>query len=161
VAEDLLITHESLPSVRFLESRILPIDPALCSLEKVLDSLELFGVWLSVKEIPNAGNCNWRETGTNLRNQVDAYRQNALFLKQRIRNTAELIVDVLQLKNQFTAQKDSFNVRVIAMLTMFYLPCSFVSVSLGFTLCCGFPDSNISSPYSAPTFLVLMRILSA
>jgi hypothetical protein len=76
-------------------------------------------------------------------NEVGAHRKNALFLIQRARITGQAISDFLNFQNQATAQeqsqymasmtastmKDSFNVRVITLVTLFYLPFTFLAVS--------------------------------
>lgn len=80
---------------------------------------------------------------SNLIHETSAYKENALFLVQRTRNTAQAISDTLILKNQAAAHSqshhmsnlarsttnDSTNIRVITLLTLFYLPFLFIAVS--------------------------------
>jgi hypothetical protein len=66
---------------------------------------------------------------TSLQNQVTAYQQNSTFLKQRMRNTAEIIAEVVQLKSQLRAEEQSLSIWAITVATLCYLPCSFVAVS--------------------------------
>ena len=72
-----------------------------------------------------------------------AYCQNAIYLRNKIRGTAQLLSDTLKLKHQKIAQsisentlaltdaavKDSATIRVITVVTLLYLPVTFVAVS--------------------------------
>jgi hypothetical protein len=84
-----------------------------------------------------------QHSSQSMMNEVGAHRKNALFLIQRAKLTGQAISDFLNFQNQATAQeqslyrasmtastmKDSFNVRVITLVTLFYLPFSFLAVS--------------------------------
>ena len=73
---------------------------------------------------------------------IEAYRQNAKFMIQKIRGTAQLLLDTLNLKHQRVAHSlsehtlaltdatvnESVTVRVITIVTLIYLPTTFVAV---------------------------------
>ena len=75
---------------------------------------------------------------------LQAYSQNTAFLIDKIRKTAQLVSDTLNMKHQQIAQdtnentlaltnaavKDSATIRVITVVTILYLPTTFVAVSI-------------------------------
>ena len=79
----------------------------------------------------------------NYRTLAEAYSQNATFLIDKIRKTAQLVSDTLNMKHQKITQdtnentlaltnaavKDSATIRVITVVTLLYLPTTFVAVS--------------------------------
>lgn len=74
-----------------------------------------------------------------------AYSRNAVFLRDKIRGTTQLLSDTLNLKHQKIAQtisentlaltnaavKDSATIRVITVVTLLYLPATFVATLFG------------------------------
>lgn len=84
-----------------------------------------------------------RELLQNYATMVAAYNSNAIYLLDKIRGTAQLLADTLNLKHQQTAQhvsentlalndaavKDSATIRVITVVTLVYLPVNFIAVS--------------------------------
>lgn len=85
-----------------------------------------------------------KELLQNYATMVAAYNSNAVYLLDKIRGTAQLLADTLNLKHQQTAQhvssnrlalnnaavKDSATIRVITVVTLVYLPANFIAVSL-------------------------------
>lgn len=61
--------------------------------------------------------------------EAGAFRRNAGFLTRRASQVSQLISDTLNLRNQEMARKDSVTIRVITLITLFYLPFSFIAVS--------------------------------
>ena len=95
---------------------------------------------------------NHRATQEILRNYVTvaaAYSRNAIFLRDKIRGTIQLLSDTLNLKHQKIAQtisentlalnksavKDSTTIRVITVVTLLYLPATFVAVNIHIRKC--------------------------
>lgn len=84
-----------------------------------------------------------REVLQNCNTTITAYTHNAVFIRDKIRGTAQLLSDTLNLKHQQTAQRISGNtlalndaavresatIRVITVVTLLFLPSSFVAVS--------------------------------
>ena len=87
----------------------------------------------------------YRETQEILQNYIvliQAYNKNAEFVLQKIRGTAQLLLDTLNLKHQRVAHgvsentlaladttvNESVTVRVITIVTLIYLPTTFVAV---------------------------------
>ena len=85
-----------------------------------------------------------KRSSYNIINEADAHLNNLSFLVQRARNTGQVSADLLTFGNQATSQeqnerisdmtmltmKDSLNVRVITLVTLCFLPFSFVAVSI-------------------------------
>ena len=96
--------------------------------------------------ISNHDHCATHEVLQNYATMAAAYSQNATFLHDKIHGTAQLLSDTLNLKHQKIAQsvsentlaftnaavKDSATIRVITIVTLLYLPATFVAVSLLF-----------------------------
>lgn len=86
--------------------------------------------------------CATQEILQNYATMAVAYSQNATFLRDKIRGTAQLLSDTLSLKYQKIAQstsentlaltgaasQDSATIRVITIVTLLYLPATFVAV---------------------------------
>ena len=87
-----------------------------------------------------------QEVLQNYRTVAAAYSRNAIFLRDKIRGTIQLLSDTLNLKYQRIAQtisentlalnnaavKDSATIRVITVVTLLYLPATFVAVNILF-----------------------------
>ena len=85
-----------------------------------------------------------QETLQNYSRAAVAYLQNATFILQKIRATAQMLSDTLKMKHQQTAQniskntlamnnrvvQDSGTVRVITVVTLLFLPGQFIAVKL-------------------------------
>lgn len=83
-----------------------------------------------------------QETLQNYDRAAAAYLQNATFITQKIRATAQMLSDTLKMKNQQTAQnisknmlalndrvvQDSGTIRVITVVTLLFLPGQFIAV---------------------------------
>lgn len=120
------------------------LPPILQSLIKSIHMLEAFNDPLhSDGSIRNETHGTSREVLSNYASMAAAYSNNTAFLLQKIRVTAQLLSDTLNLKHQQTAQtisentlalndaavKDSATIRVITVVTLLYLPGTFIAVS--------------------------------
>ena len=154
---DLQVTTDTLTRVRFIESRLLPLLPIFHSYAETLENLSYFSMILFTQK--NIGSDAKSETGCILQNlirQTASYARNARFLLVKTARIAQLLSDVLALKNQHIAMqqsghisdlttasyaqnesiwamtrasvKDSSTVRVITVVTLVYLPSTFVCV---------------------------------
>ena len=88
--------------------------------------------------------CATQEVLQNYVTVAAAYSRNAIFLRDKIRGTIQLLSDTLNLKHQKIAQtisentlalnnaavKDSATIRVITVVTLLYLPATFVAVNI-------------------------------
>lgn len=83
-----------------------------------------------------------KEVLHNYKDMTKEYSQNATFLHDKVRASAQLLLDTLNLKHQRIAQRtgeatlainnsaahDSATIRVITIVTLLYLPATFVAV---------------------------------
>ena len=90
--------------------------------------------------------CATEEVLQNYSVMAAAYSQNAIYLRDKVRGTAQLLSDTLNLKHQRIAQsisentltltdaaaKDSATIRVITVVSLLYLPATFIAVSFRF-----------------------------
>jgi len=148
---------DTLTRVRFIESRLLPLPPIFHSYTETLGNLSYFSTILFTEK--NIGSDAKSETACILRSlirQTASYTRNARFLLGKTAGIAQLLSDVLALKNQHIAMqqsghlfdltttshaqnesicamtrasvKDSSTVRVITVVMLVYLPTTFVCV---------------------------------
>ena len=154
---ELQVTADTLTRVRFIESRLLPLPPIFHSYTETLGNLSYLSTILFTQK--NIGPDAKSETAYILQNlirQTASYARNARFLLVKAASIAQLLSDVLALKNQDIAMqqsghlfeltttshaqnesicamtrasaKDSSTVRVITVVTLVYLPTTFVCV---------------------------------
>ena len=154
---ELQVTADTLTRVRFIESRLLPLPPIFHSYAETLGNLSYFSMILFTQK--TIGSDAKSETACILQNlirQTASYARNARFLLVKTARIAQLLSDVLALKNQHIAVqqscrisdlttashaqnesiwamtrasvKDSSTVRVITVVTLVYLPTTFVCV---------------------------------
>ncbi|XTI91235.1 hypothetical protein V2W45_1471055 [Cenococcum geophilum] len=145
---------DTLTRVRFIESRLLPLPPIFHSYTETLGNLSYFSTILFTEK--NIGSDAKSETACILRNlirQTASYTRNARLLLVKTTSIAQLLSDVLALKNQHIAMqqsghlfdltttshaqnesicamtrasvKDSSTVRVITVVMLVYLPTTF------------------------------------
>jgi restriction endonuclease S subunit len=145
ILEEPLVTFETLQEVRAIEKKILPVEPLLTSFDELIQDLHQAGDHLleandSNKDIRLAIKQSLEE----LRKEAHSYRNRSVYLQKRAQLTAQSVLDSLNLgfqqlakgqsQNTFqmarSAREDSVAIRAITLVTSFYLPFSFVAVSL-------------------------------
>ena len=144
IGEDLQISHKSLSSVRALEGYFLPMESALCAVKKIVEGLKSVQlIFRRHDRLTDDMRLVLEHSSTNLLNDVASFRRNTSLLIQKTRNTGDAISQFMNFRNQAMAQEqnkfmskmttvtmeDSLNVRVITLVTLFYLPVSFLAVS--------------------------------
>lgn len=144
ISEKLQFSHSTLSSLPRLETRLLLLQPLLRSIIQSIQLLEAYNGSLSVSgDISNECQSATKDFLKNYEITAEAYLQNATFLLYKVRGTAQLLPDTLNLRHQQSAQtvsentfiftrstvQDSATIRVITLVTMLYLPASFVAVS--------------------------------
>ena len=132
-----------LSALRRIEARLLLLPSIFHSLIQNIDMLRDFNDTFQVeKSISDHDHRATREVLQNYATMAAAYSQNATFLRDKTRGTAQLLSDTLNLKDQKIAQsisentlaltnaaaKDSASIRVITIVTLLYLPATFVAV---------------------------------
>lgn len=141
--EELRVNHETLGTVRHAEARCLSLTPIFSSLQKVFQALHGGNDALAARNITQQSDTHsMKQLLNNYVNMVDAYNQQASFLKSRTACLAVSITDTLSFKDSNTAKRqseymldltlstvdDSTTVRVITIVTLIYLPFTFMAV---------------------------------
>lgn len=138
--------YESLQSLRFIESKLAPFLAIYCSHRTVLSKL----VHINTSLLSNGAISQeqfYANTGTidSLQESIAAYDRSTDFMLGRIRSTSQLISDTIALKSQNTSEvlsdqmlQHSGTIRVITLVTLVYLPATFVAVIVKCCLRCGF-----------------------
>jgi len=138
IDEPLTVTQKNLSMVRFLESQMHPTLPILSHCESIMDGLSHWAREVgSCYQLTDHMQQAMRRHKANIERQAQSYRQNVLYLLERSRTTSQTIVDLLNLQNQRTTQvmahssmEDSKDIRVITLVTLVYLPSSYIAVSV-------------------------------
>lgn len=148
VGRELHVSHETLTKLRFIESRCLPLVPIL---ETIVDSsrtLKLQCAYNTGRGQLGAVDQSIREhsqlTMSIYEKEVAAYLGNAKYLLARVEKIAALLSDTLNLRHQATSDEqngymlqltrstvdDSTTIKVITVVTLVYLPFTFVATLL-------------------------------
>ena len=133
-----LVTFETLKEVRAVENKILPLEPILVSFEKLMKDLEEFNsVFSEVGKVQDGTSVVIKAALRQFRKDATSYRRQVLYMNKRAQLTTQSMLDTLNLsqsKNTFdmgrSAREDSVAIRAITLVTSFYLPFSFVAVSI-------------------------------
>ncbi|KAM0794228.1 hypothetical protein BDR22DRAFT_876514 [Usnea florida] len=143
IDEQLHFSHSTLSALRRIEARLLLLPSIFDSLIQDIQMLAAFNDALHGEGGTSDHNrCATQECLQNYITVAAAYSQNATFLRDKIRGTIQLLSDTLNLKHQKIAQtisentlalnnaavKDSATVRVVTVVTLLYLPATFVAV---------------------------------
>lgn len=133
IDEELQVSHSTLSGLRRIEARVLLLPPIFRSLTHNIQILEAFNDALQTdSSTSNETNTEIKELLHNYATMVAAYNSNAVYLLDKIRGTAQLLADTLNLKHQQTAEhvssntlalnnaavKDSATIRVITVVTL-------------------------------------------
>jgi hypothetical protein len=143
--EDQLVSFDSLKEVRIIEKEILPVEHLLSSFDELVQDLQQAGSRLSVNSV-GARNADSavQQCLEEVRKEAMSYRTRAAYLRKRAQLTAQTVLDSLNLEFQQLAKgqsqntiemarssrEDSVAIRAITLVTSFYLPFSFVAVSI-------------------------------
>ncbi|KAA8645038.1 uncharacterized protein ATNIH1004_009249 [Aspergillus tanneri] len=145
VQETLNVNHQTLTFIRSVEARCLPLRAIFCSFDKTLQILRKANdVLRDCGRVDHAPWMAMEQLLGNYKNHLEAYSQGAAFLQNRTATTAHLITDTFSFKNSHRAHEqtehmldltlstvdDSTTVRVITVVTLIYLPSTFVAVGL-------------------------------
>lgn len=136
IDEQLRVSHNTLGTVRSLESRFLPLPPIFTSFEEVLDGLSTLGESFVLRDRGDvAAQLQMRARFENVKRYCRTFIRTALFLRERSNNTATLLADTLAFRNQGVAQEQNgsmvFLTRsavFITIITLIYLPWTMVTV---------------------------------
>ncbi|KAF4241730.1 hypothetical protein CNMCM8980_002254 [Aspergillus fumigatiaffinis] len=144
--EELRVNHETLSTVRHAEARCSSLSPIFRSLQKSFQALQEANDALAERNITQHSDAHaMKQLLKNYVNMVDAYTEQAWFLKSRTACLAVSIADTLSFKDSNTARSqnkymldltlstvdDSTTVRVITTVTLIYLPFTFMATVLG------------------------------
>ena len=136
IEKELRIGYDNLNTLVSLQNRFLQV-PAI--LNHAIDTLKELYVLLDEHPQLRMLPLETRQLTIQLRNQYSncrAYSRTALYLQQRTQATATLMSDTLSFRDQVVAKEQNGTMLqlnksavFITMLTLFYLPASFVAVS--------------------------------
>lgn len=132
-----------LSELRRLENRLMLLPSIFRSLIRTIGKLDAFVDLFRAYE--GASLDTQRATKEILQNykaMTEEYSQNAVFILEKVRASAQLLLDTLNLKHERIAQqnsentlalsdaaaRDSSTIRVITIVTLLYLPASFIAV---------------------------------
>ena len=131
--------------LRRLEARLLLLPPIFQSHMQAIQTLQTMNSALQADgAVSDDTHKATQETLQNYNRAAAAYLQNATFILQKIRATAQMLSDTLKMKDQQTAQniskntlalndkvvQDSGTIRVITVVTLLFLPGQFIAVRL-------------------------------
>ncbi|KAH7307986.1 hypothetical protein B0I35DRAFT_442603 [Stachybotrys elegans] len=136
---DFVNMYDKLSGLRFVETRLSPAVPILAAHAQVLDKLRQWNRELEAHgEIEPGLASAFVVALDNLASRVEALERNAKFLLSRIVAPIQMASDTISLKSQKTAEDmssrmllDSVSVRMISIVTLVYLPASFVTSFFG------------------------------
>lgn len=141
--EELRVNYKSINRIRYAEARCQALVPIFRSLQRNTKALHSFNDTLMERNvIQKPESHRMKQLLSNYGNMVDAYTQQAEFLKCRTSCLAVAITDTLSFKDTYTAKEqsehmlkltlstvdDSTTVRVITIVTLIYLPATFMAV---------------------------------
>ena len=131
--------------LRRLEARLLLLPPIFQSLIQVIQTLQTMNdAFQAEGAVSDETHKTTQEILQNYSRAAVAYLQNATFILQKTRATAQMLSDTLKMKHQQTAQnisentlalnnrvvQDSATIRVITVVTLLFLPGQFIAVKL-------------------------------
>ncbi|KAL4951767.1 hypothetical protein BDW69DRAFT_196210 [Aspergillus filifer] len=139
IDKPLRVNHESLTAVRSTENRCLVLHPIFRSLEKTCDVLHQANATLAGSGTTQDHALQaMKQLLNNYSASISAYGQAAWSLQNRTSRIACHITDTLSFKDAHIAKRqtefmlrDSTTVRVITVVTLIYLPSTFMATLLG------------------------------
>ncbi|KAI6089253.1 hypothetical protein F4821DRAFT_257052 [Hypoxylon rubiginosum] len=159
IDEPLRVGHETLSSLTSLDSRFLQASTLLSLSEDLLRELSS-----AFSQEPSLDTTEVIVTIDNYRRQVVAYYRTTTFLQRRAQTTAQLAADTLSLRDQVLAkQQNSTMLQLnksavfLTMLTLLYLPASFVATFFGMN----FFDLDQDSQQIVSTPMVWIYVVSS
>ncbi|KAL4876502.1 hypothetical protein BJY04DRAFT_210541 [Aspergillus karnatakaensis] len=137
--EPLRVNHESLKTIRATETRCLVLQPIFRSLDRTFDALhQANAALLDAGVIQQTELKAMKQLLNNYSGAVNTYGQAAWSLHGRTSRIATHITDTLSFKDAYIAKRqtefmlrDSTTVRVITVVTLIYLPSTFMATLLG------------------------------
>ncbi|OJJ54992.1 hypothetical protein ASPSYDRAFT_93021 [Aspergillus sydowii CBS 593.65] len=135
----LRVNHESLTAIRGIENRCLVLQPIFRSLEKSFDVLHQANATLSDSGVTEQQELQaMKQLLNNYSAAINSYGQAAWSLQARASRIAAHITDTLSFQDAYVAKRqtafmvrDSTTVRVITVVTLIYLPSTFMATLLG------------------------------
>ncbi len=140
--------------LRRLEARLLLLPPIFQSLIQVIQTLQTVNdAFQADGAVSDETHKTTQEILQNHSRAAVAYLQNATFILQKIRATAQMLSDTLIMKHQQTVMQDSETIRVITVATLLFLPGQFIAVNLLSTAIFNLrADSKINRHFSGCNF---------
>ncbi|KAL4905088.1 hypothetical protein BDW74DRAFT_167840 [Aspergillus multicolor] len=139
IDKPLRVNHESLTAVRSTENRCLALQPIFQSLGKTFEVLHQANAALADRGATEEYDLQMmKQLLNNYSSTVNSYGQAAWSLQSRTSRIAAHITDTLSFKDAYISKRqtefmlrDSTTVRVITVVTLVYLPATFMATLLG------------------------------
>lgn len=146
IEEELNLNHSMLLQLRRLEARLLLLPPIFQSLTQIIQTFQTMNdAFLADGAVSFDVHKATQENLQNYSRAAAAYQQNATFILQKIRATAQVLSDTLKMKHQQMVEniskntlglnnkvvQDSATIRVITVVTLLFLPGQFIATLFG------------------------------
>jgi hypothetical protein len=140
-----LVSFDTLKEFRVIEKHILPIEQIINSFYMQLDGLErACEGFVDASDTDKESQLGIRAAIGQFRSDATSYKNQAMYMFKKTQSAAQSVSDSLNLSYQQLAQnqnrntfimatsarEDSIAIRAITLVTSFYLPFSFVAVTL-------------------------------
>ncbi|RYN25717.1 hypothetical protein AA0112_g8545 [Alternaria arborescens] len=150
--------YKDILDLHYIETRLATLPPIFDAQLELVGQLDSLNERFFHRSQVSEETCSkMKETLGNLRRRLEAYNANVAFVLGKIRSTTQLVSDTIDFKSQHTTEKlskgmlrDSTSMRVITLVTLVYLPSTFVATFFGMGFFASRDDAGVhwtSSPY--------------
>ncbi|CAI9637754.1 unnamed protein product [Alternaria burnsii] len=157
--------YKDISDLHYIETRLATLPPIFDAQLELVGQLDSLNEQFFHRSQVSEETCSkMKETLGNLRRRLEAYNANVAFVLGKIRSTTQLVSDTIDLKSQHTTEKvsdqmlilnksaveDGTSMRVITVVTLVYLPSTFVATFFGMGFFASRDDAGVhwtSSPY--------------
>ncbi|KAH5367282.1 hypothetical protein HBI55_140910 [Parastagonospora nodorum] len=138
--------NKDISRLHYIETRLATLPSILAAQQGLIDKLDALNEQLHQRNQASEETCSeTRDILGNLRRRLGSYEANVAFVLGKVRSTTQLVSDTISLKSQHTtenvsdqmlilnrsASEDSTSMRVITLVTLVYLPSTFVATFFG------------------------------
>ncbi|KAF7536280.1 hypothetical protein G7054_g4650 [Neopestalotiopsis clavispora] len=136
---DFVDMYDQLSGLRYVQSRIAPLIPIFAGYHQIVARLAIMNeYYLADGHISKDSSHSFTASLEDITSKVQSFEVNAQFLLERVANTIQMASDTIGLKSQNNTEdmsnnmlKDSLAMRIITLVTLVFLPGTFVSGFFG------------------------------
>ncbi|ETS78430.1 hypothetical protein PFICI_10492 [Pestalotiopsis fici W106-1] len=136
---DFVAMYDQLSGLRYVQSRIAPLIPIFAGYHQILQRLRIFNEQLLASGyVVKDDSHSFTSSLEDITSKVQSFEVNAQFLLSRVAHTIQMASDTITLKSQNNTEdmsnnmlKDSLAMRIITLVTLVFLPGTFVSGFFG------------------------------